>query len=176
MNSSKKRSFFGIATRLIVMIIFLGILPGCNLVKPTCAICQITAIEGSEMYEKIAATNFARWNNALLSGDAKQVAALYVEDATFLPTLSPKFMTGGNAVQYFEHFLLKKPDGKIKFGVVQVIPPNAYLHSGLYNFEVGEVGDRHTVEARFTFLWIKSGGEWKIAHHHSSLLPTELTK
>ena len=40
-------------------------------------------------------------------------------------------------------------------------------NSGLYNFIV----DGKTVNARFSFVFIKTDGDWKILSHHSSVLP-----
>lgn len=126
-----------------------------------------------EKYSHIATKNFARWNNALQSRDAKKVTELYFPDATFLPTCSSEFLNEDcETEQYFKYFLKKNPIGKIVSEKVQVLSPSIYLHSGLYNFKIGEVGDRHTIEARFTFLWIlDEQGVWKISHHHSSIKP-----
>ncbi len=123
--------------------------------------------------EKLARENFALWNEALLSKDSTRVADLYTRENTFLPTLSPEFKRGfEGAESYFHHFLEKNPNGEIVDSAVQAISDSAYLHSGMYNFEVGPENNRSTVEARFTFLWQKnSEGKWKIAHHHSSVRP-----
>ena len=48
---------------------------------------------------------------------------------------------------------------------------DAYLHSGLYTFELGDAGARTPVEARFSYVWQKVNGTWKISHHHSSVRP-----
>ncbi|MBT5171364.1 MAG: SnoaL-like domain-containing protein, partial [Candidatus Nitrosopelagicus sp.] len=40
-------------------------------------------------------------------------------------------------------------------------------NSGLYNFIV----DGKTVNARYSFVFIKTGNDWKILSHHSSVLP-----
>jgi hypothetical protein len=55
---------------------------------------------------------------------------------------------------------------------VQTLGADCYLHSGMYNFEVGPGDNRQVVEARFSFVWKKDDqGEWKIVHHHSSAKP-----
>lgn len=124
-------------------------------------------------YSQIATENFARWNDALRSRGPQKVAELYSSEATFLPTLSPKFMNGNDETEeYFKNFLKKNPVGKIVLEKVQILSSVSYLHSGLYNFQIDEAGDRHIVEARFTFLWtLNEKGIWKIAHHHSSVRP-----
>jgi len=125
-------------------------------------------------FKKIAADNFLLWQNALLSGSAEQVAELYTETATFLPTVSAEFKKGKNgAASYFRHFLEKNPSGSVVLDEVQVINKQNYVHSGFYNFEVGPPDNRKVLEARFTFVWgLNEYDEWKILHHHSSLKPT----
>lgn len=123
----------------------------------------------------LAQQNFQRWNEALQTGDANQVAALYTASNTFLPTLSPAFKKGiQGAAEYFTHFVQKQPVGEIITEEVQNLSETAYIHSGLYNFTLGPSEQRSVAEARFTFVWIKENdGQWKIAHHHSSLKPSE---
>jgi len=41
----------------------------------------------------------------------------------------------------------------------------------MYTFELGDAGARTPVEARFSYVWRKEEGDWKIAHHHSSVTP-----
>lgn len=127
----------------------------------------------AESPESIAKQNFAKWNAALLTKDARQVADLYTEDATFLPTVSPEFKKGqGGAEEYFRHFLEKDPEGAVIADTVQPVSADCYLHSGMYDFEVGPKEQREIVKARFTFVWQKDAdGQWKIAHHHSSRIP-----
>lgn len=126
-----------------------------------------------ELDRSIVSTNFYKWTEALLTRDPKKVAELYADDATFLPTVSPDFKKGAaEAEEYFEHFLAKNPEGKVVNEEVQAVGPGCYIHSGMYDFELGPDGERQTVAARFTFVWRKeSGGEWKIIHHHSSVKP-----
>lgn len=123
--------------------------------------------------ESVARQNFERWNAALLAKDAKKVADLYTNDATFLPTVSPDFKKGQEGAEaYFRHFLEKDPKGAVVEEAVQPTSPDSYLHSGMYDFEIGPKEKRETVKARFTFLWKKDAdGQWKIAHHHSSQVP-----
>lgn len=132
-------------------------------------------LESKTDFEKVATENFSRWNELLKTGDPQQVANLYTEDATFLPTVSGDFKKGQNgAKEYFAHFMEKIPDGKITESVIQTIDEQHYLQSGKYDFEVGPQDKRTTIHARFTFLWQRNDqGNWEITHHHSSLNPEE---
>lgn len=123
--------------------------------------------------KNIARQNFDMWNKALLTRDPQKVAELYTADSTFHPTVLGEFRKGHEgAKSYFHHFLEKNPSGKIIQDEVQVLSPDCYLHSGMYDFEVGPDNKREVVEARFTFVWKKDKkGNWKIVHHHSSVRP-----
>ncbi len=68
-------------------------------------------------------------------------------------------------------FLKKLPDGTITSDNVQNYGEDAYLHTGLYTFIIGPAVNRRAVEARFSYMWRKVDGEWKIVHHHSSAVP-----
>ena len=129
--------------------------------------------ESTETIQEIASRNFNLWNSALQSGNPKEVAGLYITDATFLPMTSGEFKKGQyGAKEYIERFLIKNPRGKTIQEEVQTLGIDCYLHSGMYNFEVGPGDDRKVVEARFSFVWKKDDqGEWKIVHHHSSAKP-----
>ena len=136
-------------------------------------------MEKSERLKEIARQNFEKWSQALLTKDPKAVAALYSEDASFLPTVSPDFKHGTvEAEEYFIHFLEKNPEGKVVEETVQLLNQDShheevcYLHSGLYDFLLDDgQGGRKTVQARFSFVWVKTNAGWKILHHHSSVKP-----
>jgi len=119
--------------------------------------------------------NFKSWNDALQTKDPKKVAALYdASNLSFLPTVSPKHIKEGASTEaYFVDFIKKNPDGTITDDSVQVYGSDgdAYLHSGLYTFELGDAGARTSVEARFSYVWKRVDGNWKITHHHSSVSP-----
>ena len=117
--------------------------------------------------------NFKKWNDALKEKDYEKVAALYSStDLSFLPTVSPKFIRDPQSTkEYFMEFLKKLPDGTITADDVQSYDADSYLHTGLYTFMTGPEENRQPVEARFSYMWRKVDGAWKIVHHHSSALP-----
>jgi len=121
----------------------------------------------------LAQQNFKRWNDALQTREYENVAEIYsASELSFLPTVSPSFIRDSQSTKaYFMEFLKKLPEGTITADNVQGYGRDAYLHSGLYTFMVGPEGQRQAVEARFSYMWRKVAGEWKITHHHSSALP-----
>lgn len=124
------------------------------------------------MDKNIASTNFKKWNEALATKDPKIVAKLYTEDSTFLPTISEDFKKGINDAEHYFIRFIANPIGTIIDEEIHQLSQNAYLHAGMYDFEVGPEADRYIVHARFSFIWKKDDdGEWKIRHHHSSARP-----
>lgn len=111
---------------------------------------------------------FDQWNNALQTGDPKQVASLYAMDAILLPTVSNKVRHNHPEIEdYFVHFLAKGPVGIINEANVR-IHNNLAINSGVYTFTFA---DGATVQARFTFVYAFNEESWKIIEHHSSQMP-----
>lgn len=111
---------------------------------------------------------FDEWNNALGTGEPEKVAALYDTDAILLPTISNQVRDNHDTkVDYFTNFLKKGPVGKIDESNVRVFDDLA-INSGIYTFTFN---DGSVVPARYTFVYRRTGGSWKIVEHHSSMMP-----
>ncbi|WP_049853983.1 SgcJ/EcaC family oxidoreductase [Dickeya fangzhongdai] len=120
--------------------------------------------------EKTIASLFDRWNQSLQTGDAKKVNANYASDAVLLPTLSSKMRTNdAERIDYFEHFLPKKPSGRIDKRVIK-IGCNEALDTGNYTFTFG---DKSQAKARYTYTYAFKNGQWLITSHHSSVQPQD---
>ena len=108
-----------------------------------------------------------QWVNAIKSGDPKQVSDLYAKDAILLGTFSNKERIGHALIlEYFENLLKSPVEVEIiseHFSTSELFAVN----SGHYNFVVSG----KTIKARFSFVYHKDNGEWKIVSHHSSVLP-----
>lgn len=111
---------------------------------------------------------FDRWNDALQTGDPKEVVALYSADAILLPTVSNQVRHNHNEIEdYFVHFLAKEPQGKIDESNVRIFDDIA-INSGVYTFTFK---DGVSVQARFTYVYRWNGQRWMIIEHHSSAMP-----
>jgi uncharacterized protein (TIGR02246 family) len=112
---------------------------------------------------------FDRWNASLQTGDPAKVAANYAEDAILLPTVSnqPR-LTTAEREDYFQHFLVDQPSGKIDMRRIYV-GCNTAVDAGLYTFTFARTGA--VVPARFTYTYRWNGSEWLITSHHSSEQP-----
>jgi uncharacterized protein (TIGR02246 family) len=121
-----------------------------------------------ETTEKEIAALFDRWNASLQTGEPKKVVANYAEKSILLPTVSNKpRLTPAEKEDYFEHFLQKKPSGKIDFRNIE-IDCNTAIDAGLYTFTFS---DGSQVKARYTFTYKWNGKQWLITSHHSSEMP-----
>ncbi|MCP9808983.1 SgcJ/EcaC family oxidoreductase [Cyanobium sp. HWJ4-Hawea] len=113
---------------------------------------------------------FENWNQALQSGDGAAVAQLYGQDALLLPTLSAQNRANPEGIgAYFDQFLKRHPDATVTSHSV-LLGCNQAVDAGSYRFELHN--PEETVEARFTFVYGFDGENWRIEHHHSSLLPS----
>ena len=121
------------------------------------------------MSDSIASELLQKWINAVKSGDAKQVVSLYRNNGILLGTFSNKERVGHELIlEYFENLL------KSKHGVeVEIVSENPHvfessaINVGHYNF----VTNGKTINARFSFVYHKDNGDWKITSHHSSVMP-----
>ena len=107
------------------------------------------------------------WVEKIRTNDPKQVASLYHNDGLLLGTFSDIERKGYELIlDYFENLLKAQVD-------VEIVTQHKHesdsiiTNSGLYNFIV----DGKTVNARFSFVFIKTDNDWKILSHHSSVLP-----
>lgn len=130
---------------------------------------------------------FVRWNDALQvpqkdwdHPNPDAVVKLYAEDAILLPTVEIGPYTGHKQIaDYFEHFLVNKPIGKIDKSEIR-IGCNMAFDAGLYTFtftrcpqppQPADPNCPASVKARYTYVYKFDGRKWLIAHHHSSVQP-----
>lgn len=115
---------------------------------------------------------FREWNDALATGDSSMVAGRYAKNAVFLPTLSDAPRTTNQLIRdYYDIFLKREPQSVIESGDI-VIGTNWALDFGVYNFTLD--GGDTTIRARYSFVYGYEDGDWKISHHHSSVMPEVL--
>lgn len=125
--------------------------------------------------EKEVAALFDRWNAALATGNPKKVAALYAPNGILQPTVSNHVRTTPQEIEdYFDHFLPLKPQGVINSREIRLLGGDAALDSGVYTFTLVKEGKPVKVQARYTYLYQKINGDWKIVNHHSSAMPEKV--
>jgi len=117
---------------------------------------------------------FNLWNDALATLDSTEVANRYSKEPVLLPTVSDTPRTDHALIKdYFDAFLLKQPQGEILSGDI-IIGTNWAQDAGIYEFTMGVDGSK--VKGRYTFVYVLEDGQWKISHHHSSVMPEGIVK
>lgn len=110
-----------------------------------------------------------RWSAAYTSNDPEAVVNNYWPDAILLGTVSPVISVGTEAIR--KYFSVVKGSGNknaIQERHTIVLDDNAVVVTGFYEFTRMADGKPVPGPSRFTMLVTKRGGEWRIAHHHSS--------
>ena len=104
--------------------------------------------------------------------DPDKIARFYAEGAVVHPTFSDRLELRTEIWDYFAG--LMRRDG---FHVVierlhaRALSRRSATVSGFYTYVYEEHGERIEVPARFTLVFGRSGGEWRIVEHHSSVRP-----
>lgn len=113
-----------------------------------------------------------QWGQALTSRDPERITSLYADDAVLLATYQTKAEGSGEIRSYFDG-LTKNEGLTVAFEEQnpRALGPGAASNSGTYTFSFMKDGKKVEVPARFTFLYRKEGGDWRIVEHHSSVRP-----
>ena len=110
------------------------------------------------------------WIEKIRSNNANEVADLYHKDGLLLGTFSNIERNGRKLIfSYFKNLLKTQVN-------VEIITKHEYktetiaTAAGLYNFILND----EIIEARFSFVFLKTKKKWEILSHHSSVLPEKL--
>jgi len=141
-------------------------------VMPEALLAKTDAPTYQQITESQVRDLFNLWNNALATLNSTTVAARYSKKGVLQPTVSdtPR-NTKELIIDYFDNFLKKKPQGVILSGDI-IVGENWAQDVGIYEFTMGIDGSK--IKARYTFVYIFEDSQWKISHHHSSVMPEAL--
>jgi uncharacterized protein (TIGR02246 family) len=109
-----------------------------------------------------------RWAAAYSTNDPEAVVKHYSSDAILLGTVSPVLSQGTEAIRTYFSVIRSGNKNAIGERHTLVLNDNAVLVTGFYDFTRMKDGQSVPSPSRFTIMLIRDGGEWLIAHHHSS--------
>jgi uncharacterized protein (TIGR02246 family) len=115
-----------------------------------------------------------RWAQAFTASDVDAIAALYAPDALFFGTGSKSLVTRPEEIRaYFERGLLTHRPRGATLGdhQVAVLSDTAVVVTGLDLVTSVREGVPTRAAGRVTFVIVKQGAVWRIAHFHRSVLP-----
>ena len=104
--------------------------------------------------------------------EGEAVADLYAPNAVLLATFTDYVKGAAQISKYFDN-LTCYDDLRVETNRITTMRKgNLGYATGLYTFSYGNAdGTRTQVPARFTFVFDKSGNNWRIVNHHSSVTP-----
>jgi len=115
-----------------------------------------------------------KWIDLVSAQDMDGVVNMYAEDGVLLGTYSDKVRLGKDDIKaYFEDFLFKKPEASVVDSTTHYVLDKFYVINGFYDFKIEDQSKskKQVVHARFTFVFEKREGDFKILSHHSSIIP-----
>lgn len=116
------------------------------------------------------------WERAFNSGVGDAVARLYTPDAVLWGTLARDLTTSPYDIRgYFIDAALAGLKVKLRDHVLQTMPGGVAIDAGRYDLFRNRDGQTATFPARYSFVLVKHGAFWLIAHHHSSMQPQPMT-
>jgi hypothetical protein len=110
----------------------------------------------------------AVWATTFNAAEIGPLTALYAKAAVLLGTSSPELYVGQETLSRYFRLGARV---SIENFEVRPLSQGALLCAGFYNFVREVDATATTTPARFTFILVKEGEEWRILHHHSSALP-----
>jgi uncharacterized protein (TIGR02246 family) len=113
-----------------------------------------------------------RWAETLNAGDVAAIAALYAPEATIWETLGQVITTQPAEIRsYFEDAFRAGLKVELQPFVIHAAGEDVVIVAGHY--ELSRIADSEatTFPARYSFVLVRAGDGWLIAHHHSSLVP-----
>lgn len=113
-----------------------------------------------------------QWVHAFNRKDAEAIVSLYADDAVFFGTTSPVLRDSPELVWDYFKGLKDLGDSTISVGEHRIqLYDDIAINTGFYSRHYTQDGIKKTDHARFTFVYQKRDGQWKIVEHHSSALP-----
>lgn len=122
--------------------------------------------------EDVAAAT-AKWAEVFVLDDPDPILSLYDTEGVLWGTLSPTRRDTRDALRdYFVKAFKALPGHKVTFGDQLIrVYGNTAINTGYYTFSFVKDGNPTSLPARYSFVYVKRNGDWKIVDHHSSKSP-----
>lgn len=122
--------------------------------------------------ENVAAAT-AKWAEVFVLDDPDPILSLYDTEGVLWGTISPTRRDTPEALRdYFVKAFKALPGHKVTFGDQLIrVYGNTAINTGYYTFSFVKDGEAKSIPARYSFVYTKRNGAWKIVDHHSSAMP-----
>ena len=114
-----------------------------------------------------------KWTQVFTDDNPDPIMALYAKDGVLWGTLSPTRRDTPAALrEYFVNAFKALPGHAVTFGDQHIrVYGNTAINTGYYTFSFMRDGKPATLPARYSFTYVKTGGQWLIVDYHSSAVP-----
>ena len=115
----------------------------------------------------------AAYDEALLNGDAAALARVYTDD---FQIIDDDANVSGKRDQI--RFMTEQVDllnARSDDVQTTMLGPDAALVTGRFTGRYRYQGKENDFVERYTSVWVNQGGEWKMRHEHSSIVPQPTT-
>ena len=138
-----------------------------------CSLLLTRSVALASPKEDVAAAT-TKWAQTLAQNDPDKIVLLYATDGVLWGTLSPTVRSDRAALRdYFVTAFKLLPSLEVTFGEQLIrLYGNTAVNTGYYTFSYVKDGENKTLPARYSFTFVKQGGNWMIVDHHSSAMPT----
>lgn len=114
----------------------------------------------------------AAWVDAFNSRDPARIVALYDSEAVLIGTSAKAPAVGAGAIAAHFRDVPGRPMNRVALGEHTARQyGDTAIDSGLYSFFEVQDGKATVAPARYTFVYRKRDGKWRIVEHHSSRVP-----
>ena len=115
----------------------------------------------------------AKWAEVFVLDDPDPILSLYDTEGVLWGTISPTRRDTPDALRdYFVKAFKALPGHKVTFGDQLIrVYGNTAINTGYYTFSFVKDGNPTSLPARYSFVYVKRNGNWKIVDHHSSKSP-----
>lgn len=134
---------------------------------------QDASVQGASTQEAYAIVQ--RWAQVFNEDGTGAIAALYAPGATIWGTLAQVMTVTPRAIT--DYFIAAARAGlSVKLGdhLATRISDTCIVDAGHYEFTRTVQDNASIIPARYSFVLVKLDGAWRIAHHHSSVVPKPL--
>ena len=132
------------------------------------AACSGKGTEDASSTAGLEAAN-AAYDRALIDGNAEALSRLYTDDFTIIDdeaNLRGKQDQIRTMTEVIDLLEARSDDVR-----VEPLGPDAAMLTGRFTGRYRVDGKENTFTERYTSIWVREGGEWKVRHEHASVLP-----
>ena len=111
---------------------------------------------------------------AYRNGDAARIAALFADDATFVPLLPMARFQGREAVRAYYQRAIGATTARNITPTQQTVQDYGDVVVRSADIRIDQTfadGRQVATPARVSFVYRRDGGQWRIVHHHQSVMP-----